>query len=137
MEISRTGVVGAVSASGTVVPESKRRRRSIAERRRVVEETLAPGASVARVARAHEANANQVFHWRRLYEHGRLGERKAGATSLLAVRITKPDSEGTELAEPRGKILGRIELESSKGRLRVEGSVDTAALRVVVEGLLA
>jgi transposase-like protein len=36
----------------------KRRRRSIEERRRVVEETLVPGASVARVARAHGVNAN-------------------------------------------------------------------------------
>jgi transposase-like protein len=50
-----------------------RRRRTIAEKRRVVEETMEPGASVARVARAHEVNANQVFHWRRLYERGRLG----------------------------------------------------------------
>ena len=67
MESSRPEVVAAASASGTVVPESKRRRRSIGERRRVVEETLAPGASVARVARAHGINANQVFHWRRLF----------------------------------------------------------------------
>jgi len=53
-----------------------RQRRSIAEKRRIVEETLAPGASVARVARAHGVNANQVFGWRRLYVAGRLGERK-------------------------------------------------------------
>ena len=41
--------------------EAKRRRRSVQERRRIVEETLAPGASVARVARAHGVNANQVL----------------------------------------------------------------------------
>ena len=68
MESSRTEVLSAGSASGTVVPEAKRRRRSIAERRQVVEETLTAGASVARVARAHGVNANQVFHWRRLYQ---------------------------------------------------------------------
>ena len=50
-----------------VIPRDKqgpvgpvRQRRSIAEKRRIVEETLAPGASVARVARAHGVNANQV-----------------------------------------------------------------------------
>jgi transposase len=127
-------------ASGTEEVKNMRgrRMRTIAEKRKIVEETLLPGASVARVARAHEANANQVFHWRRLYERGRMGEREAGATSLLAVRITKPSaSSRAEPGETGAKILGWIELESSKGRLRVEGSVDTAALRVVVERLLA
>jgi transposase len=46
-----------------------RQRRSIADKRRMVEETLVEGASVARVARAHGVNANQVFGWRRLLAH--------------------------------------------------------------------
>ena len=50
-----------------------RQRRSIAEKRGIVEETLVEGAAVARVARAHGINANQVFGWRRLYQAGRLG----------------------------------------------------------------
>ena len=37
-----------------------RRYRSVAEKRRIVELTLEPGASVARVARANGVNANQV-----------------------------------------------------------------------------
>jgi transposase len=44
-----------------------RRRRSIEEKRRIVEETMRPGASVARVARRHDVNANQVFYWRKKY----------------------------------------------------------------------
>ena len=55
---------------------AQRQRRSIAEKRRIVEETLVAGASVARVARANGVNVNQVFDWRRLYLAGRLGERK-------------------------------------------------------------
>jgi len=51
----------------------KRQRRSIAEKRRIVEETLVEGTSVARVARAHGVNANQLFYWRKLYQAGRLG----------------------------------------------------------------
>ena len=39
----------------------KRQLRTVEEKRRIVEETLAEGASVARVARAHGVNANQVF----------------------------------------------------------------------------
>jgi transposase-like protein len=87
MESSRPEVVAAASASGTVVPESKRRRRSIGERRRVVEETLAPGASVARVARAHGINANQVFHWRRLYQRGLLEGKVRRPVGLLPVNV--------------------------------------------------
>ena len=39
-----------------------------------MEEALELGASVARVARKHGVNANQVFAWKRLYESGRLGD---------------------------------------------------------------
>ena len=46
------------------------------------------GASVARVARAHGINANQVFGWRRLYLAGRLGEQKPGM-KLLPVRVSE------------------------------------------------
>jgi len=60
------------SQQAAVVPKDrdsagalKRQHRSIAEKRRIVEETLVEGASVARVARAHGVNANQVFYWRR------------------------------------------------------------------------
>ena len=54
-------------------PGRKHRWRTKAERRAIVEETLVPGASVSRVARRHDVNANQVFHWRKLYQEGRLG----------------------------------------------------------------
>jgi transposase len=53
-------------------PAAKRRYRSKQERRRIVEETLEPGASVAVIARQHGVNANQVFYWRKLYREGRL-----------------------------------------------------------------
>ena len=49
-----------------IAARSKRRHRSKEERRRIVEESLVPGASVAVIARTHGVNANQVFHWRKL-----------------------------------------------------------------------
>jgi transposase len=55
-----------------VEPSGKRRYRPKEERRQIVEETLQPGASVAVIARPHGVNANQVFHWRKLYREGRL-----------------------------------------------------------------
>ena len=56
-------------------PRTKRRYRTTDERRRIVEETLKPGTSVAIVARTHGVNANQVFAWRKLYQAGLWGVR--------------------------------------------------------------
>jgi transposase len=87
MDTSRQ-VPDVITAKSEPLSALPRQRRSIAEKRRIVEETLAEGASVARVARAHGINANQVFGWRRLYSAGRLGERKA-AMKFLPVRVSE------------------------------------------------
>ena len=42
-----------------------RRTWSLDEKRSICRETLAPGVSVARVARRHGLNANQIFNWLR------------------------------------------------------------------------
>src|SRR5438094_8551839 len=68
----------------------KRQYRPIEEKRRIVEATLAEGASVARVARAHGVNANQVFGWRRLYLAGRLGEQRINQVTDERNRISLP-----------------------------------------------
>ena len=57
---------------GVVAGRRVRRWRSVAEKRRIVELTLVPGASVALVARAHGVNANQVFKWRHELRTGRV-----------------------------------------------------------------
>ena len=66
--------------------QEKRRRRSVEEKRRIVEETLEAGASVARVARRHAVNANQVFYWRKKYREGRLGKNQSN--KLLPVTLS-------------------------------------------------
>jgi len=76
-------------------PIVRRRHRSAEEKRRIVEKTLVKGASVARVAREHGVNANQLFSWRLLYKKGRLGSR---ATKLLpaAVEDTARTKQGDQ-----------------------------------------
>ena len=64
---------------------AKKRRRTIKEKRDIVEETLVSGASVARVARRHDVNANQVFYWRKLFREGRL--RISMNPQLLPVKV--------------------------------------------------
>jgi transposase len=78
--------VTATDTRGRSVPA--RRYRTIEEKRRIVEETMVRGASVAVVARRHEVNANLVFGWRKLYQRGLLGSvSNVPAAPLLAVRL--------------------------------------------------
>jgi transposase len=112
-----------------VQPVSKRRYRSKQERRAVVEETLRPGASVAVIARRHGVNANQVFQWRKLYREGRLDVTPA-ASQLVPVRIAEVVSD----ERPPAKVCaGMIVVEVGRARIRIEGSVDADALRLVLE----
>ena len=125
-----------------VVKRAPRKRRSLEEKRRIVEQTLEPDASVARVARAHGVNANQVFHWRRQYRQGLLGEKNAEAVNLLPVHVTeawvsRANRSGRGQAGDRTtEAAGTIQVELPKGHLRVTGRVDQETLRAVLEQLL-
>lgn len=94
-----------------------------------------PGASVARIARAHGVNANQVFSWRKLYQQGAL-EVEPNAAALVPVRIAEADThnESTPEARPSARS-GVIEIEFRNARLRIEGSPDPAAVRLALECL--
>ena len=111
----------------------KQRRRTIKERRDIVEKTLEPGASVARVARQHDVNANQVFYWRKLYREGRLGI--SIATPLLPVRVKTERPAKTFKDDGHMSSSGTMEISLSRGTLRITGAVDVAALRAVLECL--
>jgi transposase len=132
---------GYVDTSERVVSQQEptRRRWTVAEKRRIVEQTLAAGGSVARVARAHGVNANQVFQWRRQYHRGLLGAGNPETTNLLPVRVTEAlASEPARCSrEPRRRTaLGMIQVELPKGQVRITGSLDMESLRVVLECLL-
>lgn len=137
-------------------PRTKRRYRTTDERRRIVEETLKPGTSVAIVARTHGVNANQVFAWRKLYQAGLLGSenpasvREAGTSCvrLLPVAVTAEVEREPEqvvlpvsrqpdgVREPPAMTSpGSIELTFGKAQIRIIGQVDAATLRMVLECL--
>ena len=130
--VSETGIIQKVPLA-TV----KRQLRTGEEKRRIVEETLAEGASVARVARAHGVNANQVFGWRRLYRAGRLGG--GGAVQLLPVSVS--ENSLSPIVSPRSErpvstpVPGTIYIELRHAQVRIEGGADPALLRVLLECL--
>ena len=59
----------------------KRQYRALEEKRRIVEETLAEGASVAGVARAHGVDANLVFKLAQAVSSGATGFRQSQAVA--------------------------------------------------------
>jgi transposase len=109
----------------------KRQKRSVEEKRRIVEETLVAGASVARVARRHAVNANQVFYWRKKYHEGQLG--KGPSSKLLPVTLS--DSTCGKSAS-WSSVVGSLEIKLSKGTVRVAGNVNVVMLRTAIESLL-
>jgi transposase len=115
---------------------TKRRRRTVEEKRRIVEETLEAGASVARVARRHAVNANQVFYWRKKYREGRLGKGRSG--NLLPVTVSEvPSNESGQVRCVSSRCsLGAMEIKLPKGQVRITGSVEAEALRTVLKCLL-
>jgi transposase len=112
----------------------KRRHRALEEKRRIVEESLAEGASVALVARTHGVNANLVFNWRKLYQAGRLGR---GEAQLLPVQVSPESSPrlSAPLREPGCSSMGTIHIQLSHARVSIEGSADAGMVRVLLECL--
>ncbi len=110
-------------------PRRPRTYRSAELRRQIVEETLAPGASVSLVARAHNVNANLVFTWRRRYRQELL--QNSDSSTLLPVRIVSPKP-----VPPNPKAAGILHLELPHAHLRIEGSPDPATLRTLLAHLL-
>jgi transposase len=115
-----------------------RRWRSVAEKRRIVELTLEPGASVALVARAHGVNANQVFAWRRAFKSGELADPAAPSTALLPVMVSAAcETETCEpAAEQQSTGCGSIHIEfPGRAMISVESGADPALLRSILESL--
>src|SRR5882724_10890037 len=118
------------------IRQTKRRRRSLEEKRRIVEETLEAGASVARVARRHAVNANQVFYWRKKYREGRLGKNQSSKLLPVTLSDISGSKSGRAGYASSPFAVGSMEIKLAKGQLRVTGSVDAEALRTVLECLL-
>ena len=123
-----------------------RRRYSLAEKRAIVEETQARGASVPEVAQRHGINHNLIFGWRRLYQQGLLSAQAAVAsTPLLPVKISSPTvvpgaSAVAKMARRRRRRdpEGTIEIEfAGKVRLLIRGAVDRVTLERVIAVLSA
>ena len=118
-----------------------RRRWSDEAKRRLVAETLVPGATVHAVAQRHGVNTSQLFTWRKRFR-SQLGRPRAeppvpafAAVELAPVPQSADTADGrvADAVAPAGVI--EIELPGG-GRVRIAGDVApavvTAALRALV-----
>lgn len=121
-----------------VIPTSKRgsyRRHSDAFKQSLVAQSRQAGASVARVAREHGVNANQVFAWRKRFSDIEPGSHP-DACSFLPVALAASPGMATSAIVPGNPPPAVIELTVGKARLRLEGAVDMAVLTLVLQRLL-
>jgi transposase len=125
-----------------------RRQYTAEQKRQIVEEASAPGASVSIVARRHDVNANLVFTWRKQYQQGNLVDStKAMARAALPapplIRVGVVDHDGTRpppvvtgkaTASPaNSRRSGTIEITLRGGtKVRVDAGISEAALRLVL-----
>ncbi|KQQ45917.1 hypothetical protein ASF61_19980 [Duganella sp. Leaf126] len=103
-------------------------------KRALVALSLEPGISVARIAREHGVNANQVFSWRRLYQQGRLGLPALMRDDGLLPVVLAPTAPAQD--NPSSDGGGMIVLELGQVRVRIEGQPNAAALGQVLDRVL-
>ena len=110
----------------------RRKRRSWTrdEKRRIVEESLVEGASIAEVARRHELNANLLFTWRR--KMGVEPTERNDPMPILPVTITPGLASEGHCPE----AVGQMEIVLAEGdRIIVWADVEMAALTRVLKAL--
>src|ERR1700676_5520972 len=108
----------------------RRRRWSWDQKRAIVEESLAPHASAAAIARRHGIGTGQLYTWRRQLLTRQVADTPRFARVEVAVappRLTGP------IASPVTGTAGTIEIKLADGTLvRVNADVDEPALRRVL-----
>ena len=121
-----------VGNDGDFRPGARRRRSwTRDEKRRIVEESLQDGASIAGVAQRHALNANLLFTWRR--KMGVEPIEQQDPMPILPVTIAR---ELAGEADCPG-AAGQIEIVLAQGdRIIVWADVETAALSRVLKALL-
>jgi transposase len=118
-----------------------RRRRSVDDKARIVEETLVPGAVVSEIARHHGLTPQQLFGWRRAAR--RLGVEDAGTLRFVPAVVEEPTSEPVRTQrKPRrvgraGAAAGIIEMEIGGVTVRVGRGAEAKTVAAVIRALKA
>ena len=115
----------------SVVELGRRRRWTVAEKVRIVEESLSGQRRASATARRHDITNSLLFKWRKAYREDGLG----GAAVAVFVPAVVVASEGEVEGAP-SPAGGRMEIVGADGRrIDVGADVDAAALGRVLDVL--
>lgn len=128
---------------------SNRRSWSATMKLAILDEAFGPDGSVSRTAERHEIGTGQIYTWRRLMRNGALSAPRPGpafarvevaeapsASITPRVGAVRSDEASLETARGAPSVSCLIEIALPTGvRVRVNGGVDTKALKRVLDAL--
>jgi transposase len=106
----------------------RRRRWSEEQKRAIVAESFAPGATVSEVARRADICPGQVYRWRQ--------ELRAAVMGFAPVLIAPPEFSSVPASDdaPRGEPAIEVEF-AGKTRVRIPNSISTELAAAVIKAL--
>jgi transposase len=121
-----------------ITGRERRRRWSVAEKRRIVAESQEHGVRVCDVAARHDVSPSLLHGWRRLARQGRL--RSGNAIDFVPVRLASSMSDGPapQPTPPASVDHGAAAIEvvlPSGGKVLIRRDTPVAMLRAVIAGL--
>ena len=120
-----------------------RRRWSLDDRARILEETLAPGAVVSEVARRHGLTPQQLFGWRRAARRPAENGDDSGSPRFVPAVVEAANPEPVrKRRKPRGanrsgEATGIIEMEIGGVTVRVGRGAEARTITAVIHALKA
>lgn len=122
-----------------------RRRWSMDDKARIVEETLAPGAVVSEIARRHGLTPQQVFGWRRAARRPADDGDDVGPPRFVPAVVDEAKPAAEPVRKPRkprrasrsGNATGLIEVEIGGVTVRVGRGADAKTVAAVIHALKA
>jgi transposase len=117
------------TGNGTQGVEVARRRWSLEDRQRIVQASLKGGTTVSAVAKVYGVHPSQIYDWRK---QRRQEKQRSKAALLLPVEV----AETVQSEVPEAKQPGGVVIEARSARVTLNGHVDVAVIRAVLECLV-
>ena len=117
------------AVNGTQGVGATRRKWSREDRQRIVQASLKGGTTVDAVAKVYGVHPSQIYDWRK---QRRQEKQRSKAALLLPVQVAEAVQSGVaETKQPGGVVI-----EGRSTRVTLDGHIDAAVIRAVLECLV-